>query len=164
MNRALLHNRCLGGKYEDDSLSLRRFYRPRGDCGAMAENWPSRPVLVVSPYSPGNATDIVGRIVLDQVSQQLGQPFVIENRAGAGGVVGVASVTRADPDGYTLLLSSSSMASAVILHSSLPYDPVRDLTAVAMFGVQPSVLVTAPSKGFKSVADLVAAAKAKPGE
>jgi tripartite-type tricarboxylate transporter receptor subunit TctC len=131
---------------------------------AMAENWPSRPVLVVSPYSPGNATDIVGRIVLDQVSQQLGQPFVIENRAGAGGVVGVASVTRADPDGYTLLLSSSSMASAVILHLSLPYDPVRDLTAVAMFGAQPSVLVTAPSKGFKSVADLVAAAKAKPGE
>jgi tripartite-type tricarboxylate transporter receptor subunit TctC len=131
---------------------------------AMAANWPSRPVLVVSPYSPGNATDIVGRIVLDQVSQQLGQPFVIENRAGAGGVVGTASVTRADPDGYTLLLSSSSMASAVILHSSLPYDPVRDLTSVVMFGAQPSVLVTAPSKGFKSVADLVAAAKAKPGE
>jgi tripartite-type tricarboxylate transporter receptor subunit TctC len=131
---------------------------------AMADNWPSRPVLMVSPYSPGNATDIVGRIVLEQVGQQLGQPFVIENRAGAGGVVGVASVTRADPDGYTLLLSSSSMASGVILHSSLPYDPVRDLTAVAMFGAQPSVLVTAPSKGFKSVADLVAAAKAKPGE
>jgi tripartite-type tricarboxylate transporter receptor subunit TctC len=131
---------------------------------AVAENWPSRPVLMVSPYSPGNATDIVGRIVLEQVGQQLGQPFVIENRAGAGGVVGVASVTRADPDGYTLLLSSSSMASGVILHSSLPYDPVRDLTAVAMFGAQPSVLVTAPSKGFKSVADLVAAAKAKPGE
>ena len=131
---------------------------------AMADNWPSRPVLMVSPYSPGNATDIVGRIVLEQVAQQLGQSFVIENRAGAGGVVGVASVTRADPDGYTLLLSSSSMASGVILHSSLPYDPVRDLTAVAMFGAQPSVLVAAPSKGFKSVADLVAAAKAKPGE
>lgn len=131
---------------------------------AAAETWPSRPVLVVSPYSAGNATDIVGRVVLDQVSQQLGQPFIIENRAGAGGVVGVASVTRADPDGYTLLLSSSSMSSAVILHSSLPYDPVRDLTAAAMFGAQPSVLVTAPSKGYKTVADLVAAAKAKPGE
>jgi tripartite-type tricarboxylate transporter receptor subunit TctC len=131
---------------------------------AMAADWPTRPVLVVSPYSPGNATDIVGRIVLDQVSQQLGQPFVIENRPGAGGVLGVASVTRADPDGYTLLLSSSSMSSAVILHSSLPYDPVRDLTAVTMFGAQPSVLITPPSKGYKTVADLVAAAKAKPGE
>jgi tripartite-type tricarboxylate transporter receptor subunit TctC len=130
----------------------------------MAQDWPTRPVLVISPYSPGNATDIVGRIVLDQVSQQLGQPFVIENRPGAGGVVGVASVTRADPDGYTLLLGSSSMASAVILHSALPYDPVRDLTAVAMFGAQPSVLITAPAKGYKSVAELVAAAKAKPGE
>jgi tripartite-type tricarboxylate transporter receptor subunit TctC len=131
---------------------------------AMAQDWPTRPVLVVSPYSPGNATDIVGRIVLDQVSQQLGQPFVIENRPGAGGVVGVASATRADPDGYTLLLSSSSMASAVILHSALPYDPVRDLTAVAMFGAQPSVLITSPAKGYKSVAELVAAAKAKPGD
>ena len=131
---------------------------------AMAQDWPTRPVLVVSPYSPGNATDIVGRIVLDQVSQQLGQPFVIENRPGAGGVVGVASATRADPDGYTLLLSSSSMASAVILHSSLPYDPVRDLMAVAMFGAQPSVLITSPAKGYKSVAELVAAAKAKPGD
>jgi tripartite-type tricarboxylate transporter receptor subunit TctC len=135
-----------------------------GTTSAMAEDWPSRPVLVVSPYSAGNATDIVGRIVLDQVSQQLGQPFVIENRAGAGGVVGVASVTRADPDGYTLLLGSSSMSSAVILHKTLPYDPVRDLTAVAMFGAQPGVLVTSPAKGYKSVADLVAAAKAKPGE
>jgi tripartite-type tricarboxylate transporter receptor subunit TctC len=131
---------------------------------AMAEDWPTRPILVVSPYSPGNATDIVGRIVLDQVSQQLGQPFVIENRPGAGGVIGVASVTRADADGYTLLLSSSSMASAVILHSSLPYDPVRDLTAAAMFGAQPSVLITSPAKGYKSVGELVAAAKAKPGE
>jgi tripartite-type tricarboxylate transporter receptor subunit TctC len=135
-----------------------------GAAQATAADWPTRPVLVVSPYSPGNATDIVGRIVLDQVSQQLGQPFVIENRPGAGGVLGVASVTRADPDGYTLLLSSSSMSSAVILHSSLPYDPVADLRAVAMFGAQPSVLITPPSKGYKTVADLVAAAKAKSGE
>ena len=131
---------------------------------ALAQNWPTRPILVVSPYSPGNATDIVGRLVLDQVAQQIGQPFVVENRAGAGGVVGVASVAKADPDGYTLLLSSSSMSSAVVLHKSLPYDELRDLTPVVMFGAQPSVLVAAPSKGFKTVADVVAAAKAKPGE
>lgn len=130
---------------------------------AMAEQWPARPVLMVSPYTAGNATDIVGRIVLDQIGQQLGQSFVIENRPGGGGVIGVASVVRADPDGYTFLLSSSSMSSAAITHASLPYDALRDLAPVAMFGAQPSVLVASPSKGFKTVADLVAAAKAKPG-
>lgn len=130
---------------------------------AAADEWPARPILVVSPYTPGNATDIVGRIVLDQVGKEIGQTFVIENRAGAGGIVGVASVVRADPDGYTLLLSSSSMSSAVITHKSLPYDALHDLAPVAMFGAQPSVLVVSPLKGYRSVADLVAAAKAKPG-
>lgn len=131
---------------------------------AMADNWPSRSVLVVSPFAAGSANDIVARIVLDQVGQQLGQAFVIENRPGGGGIVGVASVVRADPDGYTLLMSSASMSSAVILHKSLPYDELRDLEPIAMFGIQPSVLVAAPQKNFKTVADLVAAAKARPGE
>jgi tripartite-type tricarboxylate transporter receptor subunit TctC len=89
---------------------------------------------------------------------------VVENRAGGGGIVGVASVVRADPDGYTLLLSSASMSSAVILHRSLPYDELRDLEPIAMLGAQPSVLVAAPGKGFKTVAELVAAAKSRPGE
>ena len=131
--------------------------------GAAAQDWPTRPILVVSPFAAGAANDIVARLVLDQVGQQIGQTFVIENRAGGGGIVGVASVVRADPDGYTLLLSSASMSSAVILHKSLPYDALRDLEPIAMFGAQPSVLVAAPSKNFKTVADLVAAAKAKPG-
>ena len=131
---------------------------------AGAQEWPTRPVLVVSPFTAGNANDIIARIVLDQVAQQIGQPFIIENRPGAGGVVGVTSVAKADPDGYTLLLSSASMSSSVILHKSLPYDALRDFEPVALFGVQPSVLVAAPSKGSKTVADLVAAAKAKPGQ
>jgi tripartite-type tricarboxylate transporter receptor subunit TctC len=131
---------------------------------AVAQDWPTRPVLVVSPFTAGNANDIVARIVLDQVAQQIGQPFIIENRPGAGGLVGVGSVAKADPDGYTLLLSSASMSSSVILHKSLPYNVVRDFEPIALFGVQPSVLVAAPSKGFKTVADLVAAAKAKPGQ
>jgi tripartite-type tricarboxylate transporter receptor subunit TctC len=131
---------------------------------AMAQDWPTRPILTISPFTAGSANEIVARVVLDQVGQHFGQTFVIETRPGGGGVIGVASVVRADPDGYTLLLSSSSMSSAVILHKSLPYDALRDLEPIAMFGVQPSVLVVAPSKGFKTVADLVAAAKAKPGE
>jgi len=131
---------------------------------AAAQDWPARSVLVVSPFAAGSANDTVARIVLDQVRQQFGQPFVVENRPGGGGVVGVASVVRAQPDGYTLLLSSASMSSAVILHKSLPYDELRDLEPVAMLSTQPSVLVAAPGKGFRSVADLVAAAKARPGQ
>ncbi len=130
---------------------------------AAAQNWPARSIRVVSPFAAGAANDIVARVLLDQVGQEIGQAFVLENRPGGGGIVGVASVVRADPDGYTLLLSSASMSSAVLLHKSLPYDAQRDLEPIAMFGAQPSVLVAAPGKGFKSVADLVAAAKAKPG-
>jgi len=133
-------------------------------CPALAQDWPSRPVLVISPFTTGSANDIVARLVFDQVGQQIGQAFVVENRSGGGGVVGVASVVHAEPDGYTLLLSSASMSSAVILHRSLPYDELRDLEPIAMLGAQPSVLVAAPGKGFKTVAELVAAAKARPGE
>jgi tripartite-type tricarboxylate transporter receptor subunit TctC len=128
-----------------------------------AQDWPSRPVLVVSPFTAGSANDIVARLVFDQVGQQIGQAFVIENRPGGGGIVGVASVVRAESDGYTLLLSSASMSSAVILHRSLPYDELRDLEPVAMLSVQPSVLVAAPEEGFKTVAELVATAKSRPG-
>ena len=88
-----------------------------GVAEARAQDWPTRPVLVVSPFSAGAANEIVARVVLDQVSQQTGQTFVIETRPGGGGIIGVASVVRADPDGYTLLLSSASMSSAVILHN-----------------------------------------------
>jgi tripartite-type tricarboxylate transporter receptor subunit TctC len=119
--------------------------------------------LVVSPFTAGSANDIVARLVFDQVGQQIGQAFVIENRPGGGGIVGVASVVRAESDGYTLLLSSASMSSAVILHRSLPYDELRDLEPVAMLSVQPSVLVAAPEEGFKTVAELVATAKSRPG-
>jgi tripartite-type tricarboxylate transporter receptor subunit TctC len=101
--------------------------------------------------------------VLDQVSQLLGQAMVIEPQPGAGGLVGFATVARAAPDGYTLVTSSTSMANGVVLHSHLPYDPVRDFIPVVMFGTQPNVLVASKQSGFKTVADLVAAAKAKPG-
>src|SRR5580704_15167219 len=131
---------------------------------ALAQDWPTRPVLVVSPFTAGSANDIVARLVLDQVGQQIGQAFVVENRPGGGGIVGVAAVVRAEPDGYTLLLSSASMSSAVILHSTLPYDELHDLVPIAMLGAQPSVLVAAPDKNFNTVVELVAAAKARPGQ
>jgi tripartite-type tricarboxylate transporter receptor subunit TctC len=130
---------------------------------AVAQDWPTRSMLVVSAVTAGNAGDIVARIVLEQVSKQIGQSFVIENRPGAGGTIGSASVAKADPDGYTMLLLSSSQGSYLVLHKTLPYDPLRDFAPAVLFGVQPSVLVAAPSKGWKSVTDLVVAAKARPG-
>src|SRR5262245_40497735 len=130
---------------------------------ARAQDWPNRSILAVSTVSAGNAGDTIARIVLDQVSKQIGQSFVIENRTGAGGTIGSASAAKADPDGYTILLLTSSQGSAAALYKTLPYDPLRDFVPVALIGVQPSVLVAAPSKGWTSVADLVAAAKANPG-
>jgi tripartite-type tricarboxylate transporter receptor subunit TctC len=131
---------------------------------AFAQDWPTRAMQVISPFTAGNANDVVARVVLDQVSRQIGQSFVIENRPGGGGTIGAAMVAKADADGYTILLLSSSVSSQAVLHKSLPFDAVRDFAPVILFGIQPSVLVAAPAKGFKSVADLVAAAKAKPGE
>jgi tripartite-type tricarboxylate transporter receptor subunit TctC len=128
-----------------------------------ADSYPSRPIRVISPFPPGSASDTVGRVVLDKVSQILGQAMVIETKPGAGGVVGFADVAKADPDGYTLVTSSTTMGTGMVLHSHLPYDPNKDFVAVAMFGVQPNVLVASTQSGFKTVADLVAAAKAKPG-
>ena len=128
-----------------------------------ADSYPSRPIRVISPFPAGSASDTVGRVVLDKVSQILGQAMVVEARPGAGGIVGFSDVAKADPDGYTLVTSSTSMGTGLVLHSHLPYDPDKDFVSVAMFGVQPNVLVASKESGFKTVADLVAAAKAKPG-
>jgi tripartite-type tricarboxylate transporter receptor subunit TctC len=130
---------------------------------ASAQNWPTRPIRVVSPYPAGSASDTVSRVVLDQVSQLLGQPIVIETKPGAGGSVGFGSVARSDPDGYTLVTSSSSMATERVLHKHLPYDPVNDFISVVLIGTSPNILVASKQSGFKTAADLVAAAKAKPG-
>jgi tripartite-type tricarboxylate transporter receptor subunit TctC len=125
--------------------------------------WPERTIQAIVPFAAGAANDIVGRIVLDQVSKQVGQPIVIENRPGAGGTLGVNAVAKAAPNGYTILVHSSSFSSAYSLHKSLPYDTLSDFAAVIPVGKTPTVLVTAPAKGFKTAGDLIAAAKAKPG-
>jgi tripartite-type tricarboxylate transporter receptor subunit TctC len=125
--------------------------------------WPDRTIQAVVPFAAGAANDIVGRIVLEQVAKQVNQPIVVENRPGAGGTIGVAAVAKAQPNGYTILVHSSSFSSAYSLYKNLPYDTLNDFAAVVALGKTPTVLVTAPSKGFKTVADLIAAAKAKPG-
>jgi tripartite-type tricarboxylate transporter receptor subunit TctC len=130
---------------------------------AHAQQWPTRPIRVVSPYPAGSASDTVTRVVVDQVAQMIGQPVIIEPKPGAGGSVGFGYVARSDADGYTLVASTSSMATESVLHKSLPYDPVRDFVPVVLIGTSPNLLVASKQSGFKTVADLVAAAKAKPG-
>ena len=127
------------------------------------EHWPTRAVKVISPFTAGNAADTVARIVLDQVSQQVGQAFIFEPRPGAGGTAAAEFVAKADPDGYTVLLSSASLSSQLVFHTKLPYDAVQDFAEVSLIGVQPNVLIASPASGLRTVDSLVAAAKAKPG-
>ena len=130
---------------------------------AKAQSWPTKTLRAVVPYGAGSTTDIIPRVVFEQLSPQLGQPIVVENRAGAGGTIGAASVAKAEPDGYTFLVNSSAHTISPALYSNLGYDPGRDFAAVVPLGISANVLVVSPEKGFKTVGDLVAAAKAKPG-
>jgi tripartite-type tricarboxylate transporter receptor subunit TctC len=129
--------------------------------GATAQNWPTKPFRVVVSWPAGGATDVVARAVCDQLSSQLGEPFVVENRGGASGTIGAALVARSEPDGYTILITSSSYATAPAALSDLPFDPVKDLAAVAPLGGMPLVLVASPSKGYHRVRDIIADAKGR---
>ena len=129
----------------------------------LAETWPTKPMKVIVPIAPGSVVDIVPRVVFEQLTAQLGQTIVVENRPGAGQTLGAGAVARSDPDGYTLLVNSSAHAIAPSLHPNLAYDPVRDFAAVVPLGVTPFVLVAPPGRGFKTARDLVGAANAKPG-
>jgi tripartite-type tricarboxylate transporter receptor subunit TctC len=130
---------------------------------ALAQSWPTRTVTAIAPFAAGSAADVMARIALEQISKQVGRPIIVENRLGAGGTLGANTVAKAQPNGDTLLAHSSSLAAAHGLYPTLPYDTLRDLTPVIPLGLQPMVLVTAPSKGWKTLGDLVAAARAKSG-
>ena len=138
-------------------------------CGAAAAqqnamaNWPSKPIHAVVPLAPGTGGDVMARLMLNQLSQQLGQSIVIENKGGAGGTLGAAQVAKADPDGYTLLAHSSTHVIAPSMYTSLPYDTANDFAGVMPIGSVPSALVIAPSKGIKNLKDFVDKAKAAPG-
>jgi tripartite-type tricarboxylate transporter receptor subunit TctC len=127
---------------------------------ASAQNWPTKPIRAMIPFTAGSTLDIVGRLVLDPLASQLGQPIVIENRGGAGGTIGSAMVASAEPDGHTLLIQASAHSAAPAAYPNIPYDPARDFAAVIPFGVVPNVTVISPAKGIRTLRDLVAAAKA----
>ena len=127
---------------------------------ARADNWPSRDIHAVIPFSAGSSVDIVGRSVLDPLQRALGQTIIIDNRGGAGGVIGSAQVATAAPDGYTLLVNASAHSAAPAAYPKITYDPARDFSAVASFGSIPNVTVVRPDRGFKTLRDLANAARA----
>jgi tripartite-type tricarboxylate transporter receptor subunit TctC len=131
---------------------------------ARADTWPEKPVHIIVAFTPGSATDVIARSVANELSAKLGQPVIIENRPGAGGTIAAAQVTKAAPDGYTLLVNSSGHTVNPWIYEKLPYDTAKDLMGVTVLARQPNVLVVSPDKGWRTVADLVKQAKAQPGK
>jgi tripartite-type tricarboxylate transporter receptor subunit TctC len=126
---------------------------------ASAQTWPARPIRAMIPFSAGSSLDIVGRIVLDPLSSQLGQTIVVENRGGAGGTIGTAAVAKAEADGYTILINASAHSAAPAAYPNIAYDPARDFSAVIPFGTVPNVTLVAPANGIKTIQELVTVAK-----
>ena len=124
---------------------------------------PNKPIKAIVPFAAGAATDIVARVVLTQLSRQLGQPIIVENKPGAGGTIGASAVAHAEPDGYTILVHSNSHTVAPATYKNLNYDAQRDIVGVIPLASVPMVLVTSPQKGVRTLEDLVRQAKAKPG-
>lgn len=131
---------------------------------AAAQTYPSKPVRLVVPFAPGGSTDVLGRILAQRLTRGLGQNVIVENRAGGGTNIGAELVARAAPDGYTLLMTSTTQAINVTLYPKLAYDLVKDFAAVSPIATSPSVLVVHPSVPAKTVKELIALAKARPGE
>jgi tripartite-type tricarboxylate transporter receptor subunit TctC len=130
-----------------------------------AEEWPARPVHFVVPFAAGGATDLLTRLLCQQLAAQLDAPFVVDNRGGAGGNIGAAAVAASPPDGYTLLMSPPGVLSYnKSLYRHMSFDPDHDLEAVSLFAVLPNVLVVHPSVAARSVAELIAYARANPGQ
>jgi tripartite-type tricarboxylate transporter receptor subunit TctC len=131
--------------------------------GAQNINWPSKPIKVVVPFAAGAATDIVARAVMEQLSKQLGQPILIENKPGAGGTIGIGLVAHAEADGYTLLIHSNSFAVIPSTYKNLSFDVNKDITGITPLVSVPMVLVTSSASGARNLNDFVKFAKSKPG-
>jgi tripartite-type tricarboxylate transporter receptor subunit TctC len=136
-----------------------------GDCrGAHAENYPTRPIRLLVPYPAGGGADFMARLIAPALSERLGQQVFVDNRGGAGGTIGTTMVARAPADGYTVLLAASNFAWSVSLFEDLNYDALRDFAAVTLLARTPSILAVNPALPVKTVGDLIALAKGKPGK
>jgi len=136
-------------------------------CGtgvAAAQDYPTRPIKIIVPLTPGSGADIAGRIVAKHIGDAFKQPVVVENRPGAGGIIGTQAMLSADADGYTLMVQSASHAANPAIYRSLPYDPLKDIVDVAMLGMTPYVMIAAKGGAYPTLRSLIDAAKAKPGQ
>jgi tripartite-type tricarboxylate transporter receptor subunit TctC len=131
--------------------------------GSAAAAYPDRPITLIVPFAPGGPTDIIARILANALSQSLGQQVIVDNRGGAAGNIGMGQAARAAPDGYTLLLTSTSIAVNTALFKNLPYDPFKDFVPISELVNAPNVLIVRADSGMKTLADLIARAKAAPG-
>ncbi|HUQ74555.1 MAG TPA: tripartite tricarboxylate transporter substrate binding protein [Burkholderiales bacterium] len=131
---------------------------------AHGQEYPTKAIRIIVPLTPGSGADIAGRIIAQRMSEHWKQPVLVENRAGAGGQIGTSAVVKAEPDGHTLLVQSSSHSANPAIYKSLPYDPLRDLADVAILGKTPYVMVSSGSGPYKTLKALLDGAKAKPGQ
>ena len=135
-----------------------------GATGAMAQQYPARPVRIIVPQSPGASTDITARLVAQGLNESFRQPVIVDNRPGSSGIAGTELVARAAPDGYTLMVVASSFSITPALGRKLPYDSIRDFTTVTQLSKFPNMLAAHPSAPVKTLQDVIALAKAKPGQ
>lgn len=133
-------------------------------CAALAQPYPSKPIRIIVPFTPGSATDTMARPIADKLSSAFGQQVLVENRPGAGGTIGIAALAKSPPDGYTLAVVSTGHVVNPVLYANLQYDTLKDVSGVAPIAGQPCVLAVSPQLGVKTVKELVAMAKAKPGQ
>jgi tripartite-type tricarboxylate transporter receptor subunit TctC len=136
-------------------------------CAALpvaAQNYPARTVRIVSPFPPGGSVDLVGRILADKLTQNLGRQFIVDNRSGASGIIGTELVAKAAPDGYTLLINTLPLVTNQFLMARVAYDPIRDFEAISMVTSSPSLVTVHPSLPVHSIKELIALARAKPGQ
>src|SRR3979409_186977 len=131
---------------------------------AWAQEYPSRPIRFIVPLTPGSGADIAGRLVAKYLGAALKQPVLVENRPGAGGIIGTQAMLNADPDGYTLMVQSASHAANPAIYKTLPDDPLKDIVDVALIGNTPYVMIAAKAGAYPTLKSLIEAAKAKPGE
>ena len=131
---------------------------------AQAQNYPTKPITLIVPYPAGGANDMLGRLIGQKMSERLGQQFIVDNKPGAGTLIGATQVAKAVPDGYTLLVGGFASNSVSPLLFKAEYDPIKDFEPIGMFGTAPTVIITYPNSPYKTIKDVVDAAKKKPGE